>query len=263
MLEAHLRGAFRGAVIDNRDYKWTDSILLNGVRLAKELVDAAAEDPDHRKIVLVGHSMGGLVLRAANCALQDPNFWQQVRSHGLALGAWDRAEIEEKTKSLHGKVNVCALVTMATPNSGAITFAQMHMVGLLLGSVLPFGLKSAGVQDLRTDHIFRVMQHCQVSTDCLTISGSQGNRFGSGVTRAAHRLVSKLATNLREPNDEIVEDASVDLSQSILPHESGLRHRHVRRYVDCTDVRHTTIHGNLQVLNEVTAFINACNCDGS
>jgi len=265
-LEAHLRGDFPAAVVDNDSYTWTDSILVNGARLAKRLTKAAERDARETCVILVGHSMGGLVCRVANCALSDPGFPQHVRANARAIGMLDLCEIDELV-GLNSSVHVCGIVTLATPNSGAMTFAQMHALGALLGLALPLNLRSAGIQDLRTDHIFRVLQHCHTDASCLTISGSHGNRFGTGTARTAVRYLSRWVTNLREPNDMIVEDESVDLSRSILPHESGLRTEHVRRYVDCTDVSHTSIHGNPRVLESVSSFIArciaACGCDNA
>jgi len=67
--------------VDNQSYNWQASILSNGVELAKALLDAPAADG----VALVGHSMGGLVCRVANCALTDPNFLNVVNAHKAEL----------------------------------------------------------------------------------------------------------------------------------------------------------------------------------
>jgi pimeloyl-ACP methyl ester carboxylesterase len=253
-LESYIRTAFPCASVDNQSYKWTDSILVNGVRLARDLALDAQSNPPHKQVVLIGHSMGGLVCRVANCALSDPEFYRHVRDRAHALSYWDRAEIEE-ARGIVGSVSVSGLVTLATPNSGAMTHGQMHAIGIVLGLVASLKLGSDGVSDLRTDHIFRVLQHCQTDVRCLTISGSYGNRFGATVRQSAYRRIAQWTAGLREPHDLIVEDQSVDLSSSILPHERGLQPTHQRRYTDCTDVTHLSIHGNPVVLQRVADFI--------
>ena len=61
-----------------------------------------------------------------------------------------------------------------------------------------------------------------------------------------------LAASLHLPNDMIVEDRSVDLSQSILQDEllshPSEKYLHVRVYRDCTDVIHATMynHGKIR-----------------
>ena len=61
---------FPNAIIDNQRYPWTDSVVLNGARLARAL--QTSHVADERPLVLIGHSMGGLVCRIANLLLRDP-----------------------------------------------------------------------------------------------------------------------------------------------------------------------------------------------
>jgi hypothetical protein len=161
--------------------------------------------------------------------------------------------------SLH---RVGSIVTLATPNSGAMTHSQVSMFAHILHTGLkivrkPAWAGSEGIADLRTDRIFRILQHCSTSTPCLTVSGSWGNRFLRGMKGGAYRTLSPWIANMREPHDLIVEDESVDLARSILPHEFIDPPEHRRAYVDCTDVTHTSIHETPKVHELVTNFIRS------
>jgi hypothetical protein len=257
MLESALRGAY--PLIDNRTYTWTDSILVNGVRLASELVAASLVNQNERHVALVGHSMGGLVCRVANCALTDPGFRQHVRAHAKALSPADQNYIDTANLT-PGIVTICSMVTLATPNSGAMRKGQLGALALLLNVLKPAPLRSAGIQDLQTDHIFRVLQHCSSNTPCLTMSGSFGNRFGQGATRITYRFLGGWLATVEEPHDLIVEDESVDLSRSILPHELKGPVEHQRAYLNCIDVTHTSIHADPQVHKAVIAFLASTRC---
>src|SRR6266404_8014884 len=85
----------------------------------------------------------------------------------------------------------------------------------------------------------------------LSISGSGWNRFKKAPTPAIF-WGPHLAASLHLPNDMIVEDRSVDLSQSILQDEllshPSEKYLHVRVYRDCTDVIHATMynHGKIR-----------------
>src|ERR1700723_1197185 len=73
-LENFLDAKFPKAKIDNHKYEWKDSVVMNGTRLA----DSILGDPsmDGRPLVLIGHSMGGLVCRVANLILSEPDVIQ-------------------------------------------------------------------------------------------------------------------------------------------------------------------------------------------
>lgn len=221
--------------VDNQTYDWEATILRNGVELAQALLAAPAADG----VALVGHSMGGLVCRIANCALTDPNFLNIVAAHASEFHATDIAHITATPLALH---RVGAVVTLATPNSGAMTHSQMALLAYLLQPAAPLWVKSEGVSDLRTDRIFRILQKCRTPTPCLSVSGSWGNRFLRGVKAGAFHRLLQWTANMREPHDMIVEDESVDLARSVLPHEFVVPPEHHRAYIDCVDVTHTNIH---------------------
>jgi pimeloyl-ACP methyl ester carboxylesterase len=56
-LSDFIKTTFPNAVVDNQKYIWTDSVVLNGARLAKTVFES--RDAMKRPLVLVGHSMGG------------------------------------------------------------------------------------------------------------------------------------------------------------------------------------------------------------
>jgi len=237
--------------VDNQTYDWEATILRNGVELAAALIAAPAADG----IALVGHSMGGLVCRVANCALTDPRFKTVVTTHAKGFQKDDLDAINRT--ALGEGLRVGAVVTLATPNSGAMTHGQMSVLAHALHLVRPLWARSEGVADLNTDRLFRILQHCRTPTPCLTISGSWGNRLirGSGSITAHHLL--QWTMSMREPHDMIVEDISVDLTQSILPHEFTVPPVHQRLYVDCIDVKHTNIHETAAVHTLVADFIGS------
>lgn len=239
--------------VDSRTYDWEATILRNGVELAAGLVAAPASDG----VALVGHSMGGLVCRIANCALTDANFLNIVEEHKAEFRASDIKPVLNAKLGLH---RVGSIVTLATPNSGAMTHSQVSMFAHLLYTGLkmvgkPVWVGSEGIADLRTDRIFRILQHCRTPTPCLTVSGSWGNRLLRGVKGGAYRTLSPWIANMREPHDQIVEDESVDLGRSILPHEFIDPPEHHRAYIDCTYVTHINIHERPKVHEMVTNFI--------
>jgi pimeloyl-ACP methyl ester carboxylesterase len=237
-------------VVDNQTYDWEDTILRNGVELAKTLLAAPAADG----VAIVGHSMGGLVCRIANCALTDPNFLNVVDEH---KAEFDPAIIRQVLARPLGQHRVGSIVLLATPNSGAMTHSQTAILAHLLQGAanrlqLALFAKSDGIADLRTDRIFRILQHCRTPTPCLTVSGSWGNRFLRGIKGSAYHRLLQWAANMREPHDQIVEDESVDLGRSILPHEFTAPPEHQRAYADCTDVTHTNIH-ETDAVHDLTA----------
>ena len=174
--------------------------------------------------------MGGLVCRVANCALTDPHFLDHVRDYAKGLNKPDRDAI--RNARLSPTCQVRGIITLATPNSGAMTYGQMAMLANIVLPFLPLWTNSEGVHDLCTDRTFRVLQHCQTKTPCLTVSGSWGNRFQRGPINGTVNRILKWAASLRDPHDKIVEDISVDLHQSILPHEFVGATLHVRKYLD-------------------------------
>ncbi|MGB8479763.1 MAG: hypothetical protein WCE63_13155 [Acidobacteriaceae bacterium] len=247
-LETTINSSLPGSLVDRSTYDWKDPVMINGLRLAHEIVDSAEKRP----VYLVGHSMGGLVSRVAAIALHDPQaMWQHLN---LLPVEWnfDRAEAKSLCSTLQKRA-IAGVVTLATPNSGAVTHGQMSLLAHFFRR--SFSSHAASIVDLTTDHLFRFLQRYAVDIPTLSISGSALSVFSKQA-----RGPLRVAMGLKMPNDGIVEDASVDLTQSVLPNEivnsPSARYLHVRAYPDCTDVWHTDIHGNMRVQEFVVEFIS-------
>jgi pimeloyl-ACP methyl ester carboxylesterase len=248
-LSKFIESKFPTAIVDNQKYTWTDSVVLNGARLAKAILDHP--DAKGRPVILIGHSMGGLVCRVANLLLTQPGLIPQNRLIFQNYCDGDGNDFEALIglgldRNEARTINL--VVTLGTPNSGAMLKAQLSALGDLVGKALAF--KFTSLKDLNTARLFQLLQYFSVSTPTLSISGSGWNRFKKApagpIFWAPH-----LAARLQLPNDMIVEDRSVDLAQSILPNEvlsaPARKYLHVRLYTDCIDVIHTTIYDHWKV----------------
>jgi hypothetical protein len=245
-LEQFLASTFPNATIDNTSYNWHDSVLVNGARLAQQIL----QGPQNRPLVLIGHSMGGLLCRGANVIFQDPKKFDFLASNlapQLTYKQIDSAEIATYRFSNATMPPPTAVITLATPNSGAMLHGQISGIPALLKLALnffpPTNLES--VADLTTDRLFRFLQNFSSTTPMLSISGSKGNRFARG-SGSITSWLGKRGLRMELPNDLIVEDRSVDLHYSILPNETihmgNAKYLHGRCYLDCTDVWHSNIY---------------------
>jgi pimeloyl-ACP methyl ester carboxylesterase len=260
-LEQFLKKTFPQCATDNQSYDWKDSVLLNGARLAKQVLNANTDRP----VILIGHSMGGLLCRVANVALTDPpGFISLAKSLAPQL-TYRKVDVLDVAalQLVLPKNPVTAIITLATPNSGAMLAGQVSGIPYLLKTALnlfpPTNLES--VADLTSSRLFRFLQNFSVSTRTLSISGSQGNRFA----KASGQLTAwaaKAGIKMEMPNDLIVEDRSVDLQYSILPseilHHGKAPYKHARCYMDCVDVAHTNIYDNHNVRELMVDFLQRC-----
>jgi hypothetical protein len=134
-----------------------------------------------------------------------------------------------------------------------VTHGQLSLLAHFLRK--PFSSYANSVVDLTTDHLYRFLQRYAVNIPALSLSGS-----AVSVLSNQARGPLRIATGLKMPNDGIVEDVSVDLTQSVLPNEIvnslSSRYLHLRAYPDCTDVWHTNIHQNSLVQDFVVEFIS-------
>ena len=260
-LEGFLRNALPLATIILHSYDWKQSVLRSGAQLAHSVLAKTAKD---RGLFFVGHSMGGLVCRVANVILNDPvGFaaripWLMPFNYNDDINFLKRFDF-----SNYSSCKVNGIVTLATPNSGAML--QGQVTGLLAAAQLGAGffssLRHQSVLDLTTDKLFRLLQGFAVSTPILSISGSVANRFATGSGQIG-KILTRAGLNLTLPHDTVVEDVSVDLTKSILPNEcvnhGASSYVHLRAYEDCTDINHFSIHKNQVVADYVIDFVARC-----
>src|SRR6266478_1102419 len=234
-LATYLETEFPNAEVDNQSYAWRDSVLLNGARLANHIRNKTSGRP----LVLIGHSMGGLLCRVANVILCDAvGFLHQVSTSAadLTYKEKDLRDIEGLSFDKGTMPVPNLLVTLATPNSGAMLEGQVSGIPYLLKTAFhlfpPTNIQS--VADLTSSRLFRFLQNFSVGTPTLSISGSKGNRFARGSGQIA-TWSGKRGLRIEMPNDLIVEDRSVDLNNSILPSEivqhGKSPYEHVRCYL--------------------------------
>lgn len=180
-----------GIDIELFDYDWTQSLETSGRDLARRLAELR-----HRRISLVGYSMGGLVARVA---------------------AAD-----------HANPRVTSVVTLATPNYGALGTAQL----LALGQEVVGGLRlisplfqCPGVMDLtRASELMRsrraraevraaVADKRYASVPALYFHPDRSWRdLGTGMGLAAGVLAATGLTRIPRPNDGIVSEDSNDVT---------------------------------------------------
>jgi pimeloyl-ACP methyl ester carboxylesterase len=261
LLEQHLASKFPNAIVDNRSYDWRDSVLVNGARLANLILKIVGERP----LVLIGHSMGGLLCRVANTIFQDPGLFDHLTSAGQhGYNGNDIVEIGNFGFRYAKKMPTPSLIAMlATPNSGAMLHGQISGIPALLKLAAhlfpPTNLES--VKDLTTDRLFRFLEHFSVASAGISISGSKGNRFARASGTISGWLGSK-GIRINMPNDLVVEDQSVDLNSSILPNEithfGKGKYLHARCYTDCTDVWHSNIYDDWNVRDLLVDCLQRC-----
>lgn len=253
-------------VTDNRNYAWRQPILHSGIELANQILQAIRGNAAIERIVLVGHSQGGLVSRVAVAALcahddlamyvhildgEDPYYFGRAARDLETLAAQFRAELERAPELIR------AVVMLGTPNAGAFTHGQLSLMatiavraGLLVGNIT--GLSN--FEELTTEKLFRVLQNVEVrDVQYLSISGSLFNRYRlAGWSRLSELpVISRMAPSLDLPNDTVVEDESVDIREAPLPSEIAdldTQYRHIRTYRDCTSVGHTMVQSDANVL---------------
>jgi pimeloyl-ACP methyl ester carboxylesterase len=246
-LEIKIKADFSHSQVDRTTYIWQDPVVINGLKLAVEVMQV----PESIPVYLVGHSMGGLISRVAAAALTDPQAMLQHLSSVSFAWNFEQEEAKALCSSIQQRT-IAGLLTLAIPNCGAVTHGQTALLAYFFRKA--FSTKARSLVDLTTDHLFRFLQRYSVDIPTLSISASGVNSFS---TRS--RAPFKIAIGLRVPHDGIVEDVSVDLNQSVLPNEVinslSARYLHIRAYPDCTDVWHTTIHGDLKVQQFVSDFI--------
>jgi Putative serine esterase (DUF676) len=261
-LETTIKGILKNCTVDNVSYSWTDFVLLSGVRLARSVLQTVQGDTagTFKKIILVGHSQGGLVCRIAVAALCDPDgMLKSLRDLNVAnlpyysVPIGELEKMEDTIKSLNIKSKIVGVCTLATPNAGTFTFGQLaiqaQLVFFAAKKVAAFG-GWKNFDELTTDKLFRILQAVNVDeVNYLSVSGSGVNRYSSVSARTVSQVpyIKRLGLYMELPNDMVVEDASVDMAKAPMPceiHDLPAQYTHVRSYLNCTDVSHMGIHSH-------------------
>ena len=235
--------------VDNRDYLWKNPVVETGPELARQVL-ATAESGDD--VLLVGHSQGGLVCRMAAIALKGTRrgtAGQPIRE----IQDWQKEQRERR-----GQVGNVGVVTIGTPNCGALTLGQMSVITELVArAALPLA-DYAGLYNLKyltTPQLFRELEHWSVNANYLTVSGVRVNRFRKGLWDRAADITpaDKFAVRLEKPNDGIVEDSSTDLRQSLIRPEVDLErcYRHRRAYRNSIELGHCDLQASEDVFEVI------------
>jgi triacylglycerol esterase/lipase EstA (alpha/beta hydrolase family) len=263
-LKAFIKTACPNAIVNNRSYAWKDSALVNGIRLASDIV----QEPlyQDRDIVLIGHSLGGLVCRVANVAMRDPDAaltWSAATLRAFGYAASEVQAVINLAKGPGWLRSVAGIVTLATPNSGALLQGQVSNIAALVQQAANIfaPTRVSCVADLTTSRLFELLQHAHSDTKMLSISGSRWNRFATASGQVT-RWTGLGGIKLDMPHDYVVEDQSVDLARSILPnevvHRGSAPYLHMRAYTDCTSVTHTSIYDHQFVREAIVEFLRRC-----
>lgn len=233
--------------LDNKDYEWRAPVVDSGL----ELADCILASGQSEKVLLVGHSQGGLVCRVAATALTgEPRASNEDATDQII--EWQ--ELQLKGGKFPGKL---AVVSIATPNSGAMTFGQMSIAAersarfVLLAAELLDGVFN--YKDLMTPRLFKTLENWRVPVRHLSISAVCVNRYSRRTLRDWSVVVPMklISVRLDLPNDNVVEDSSSDLRQSLIPPEINLDgdYRHVRAYPGSVDLDHSNVRESKAVVN--------------
>lgn len=230
---------------NNVSYCWRDNIVKSGLNLAAEVL-ATKNDS---KVLLIGHSQGGLVCRVAAVAL--------VGQHLETCGTYTRKILRWQAQS---KLKNCfsgelAVVTIATPNTGAMTFGQMSLAAELTARTVLEAADWSGfhnVRDLMTPRLFEEFQNWRVNARYLSISGVSVNRYSRGSVAKLTEFwpVKRVSVRFDLPNDLVVEDSSTDLRQSLIPPEIDVAelYQHVRTYPTSIQLDHFNVRESPEVV---------------
>lgn len=234
---------------NNETYEWRDMILCSGLSLATSVLASGYKD----KVLLVGHSQGGLVCRVAAVALTGRHlgttsfYTQRVIDWRRKHGAPDK---------FSGKL---AVVTLATPNSGAMSFGQMSVAAEILTKSTMEAARVLGnvcnLGDLVTPRLFQEFENWRVHAKYLSISAVCVNRYRRGLLRnlAALLPIRRISVRFDLPNDNLVEDSSTDLRQCLIRPEVDLTncYRHTRVYPNSIELDHKSVRESSDVANVI------------
>ena len=239
---------------NNKDYEWRDEVVDSGLNLAKEVLETARGGD----VLLVGHSQGGLVCRVAAVAL--------AGEHVGTCGQFTKRIIQWRSRNGAPKEGSMKLgvVTIATPNAGALTFGQISVAANLLGRAIKRAASllvgSRNLQDLTTPRLFQEFENWHVDARYLSISGVCVNRYKRGLVRDLAELwpLKRLSVRFDVPNDLLVEDSSTDLRQSLIRPEIDLinSYRHVRVYPKSISLDHWGVRRSGEVVKVIATNLD-------
>ena len=229
---------------NNECYRWRNEVVESGLSLADRVLGATATGS---KVLLVGHSQGGLVCRVAAVALV-----------GECIGKG--GEVTRRIKQWQSRAETSrgrrlGVVTIATPNAGALTFGQMSVAAELLARTVMGAarllLGFADAKDLTTPRLFQEFENWRVNARYLSISGVCVNRYNRGLIGNLAELCPTRRVSIRfdVPNDCVVEDSSTDLRQSLFRPDVdlGANYKHVRAFPTSTVLWHSDIRDSGEV----------------
>jgi hypothetical protein len=256
------------ASVVTRTYVWSSPVLETAITEAEDICERDRTTDD---LVLVGHSQGGLLCRliaACICqpegvrlGLSEEKVCALSKSNGLQsrlLNLEEHANRKAVTERLLG------VVTIASPNNGALTFGQLSMLGRMLskaGRFVASGLGQANWTDLATDRLFRILQYVNIDTvRYLSVSASGVNRFSplKHGDLSLLPIVDRLGMHLDLPNDGVVEESSANLANATWKTEVKdvtVQHEHVSWYLGCGAATHTSVHSRQEVATLIAARI--------
>ena len=240
----------------NYAYDWKDQIVTSGFQLAREVLEYNTTE----HVMLVGHSQGGLVCRVAAVALKG----RSIRNCGPftnIITEWQRCNGNNVFNEGERRL---AVVTIATPNAGAMSFGQMSVAAELLGRTImettSLLTKLRNLEDLTTPRLFQEFEKWHVDARYLSISGVCVNRYSRGAVRNLAELwpLRRVSVRFDVPNDLLVEDSSTDLRQSLIRPEIDLtdNYRHFRAYPRSISLNHSGVRESDEVGNLIVENLN-------
>ena len=236
----------------NQGYAWMDTVVDSGLKLANSVLEAKGNS----RTLLIGHSQGGLVCRVAAVALAG----NHLGSNGIyteRINVWRQEQ--QDNEALQNIPKRLAVVTIATPNAGAMSFGQMSVAAELVARTtmeaasLLHGMDN--LRDLTTPRLFQEFENWIVRAKYLSISGVCVNRYCRGsVADITHLFpIKRIPVRFDLPNDNLVEDSSTDLRQSLIRPEVDLtsNYRHIRMYPNSISLNHSSVRESSDVVNVI------------
>ncbi len=234
--------------VNNCSYDWKMPLVESGLELADAVVSAEGTD----RVLLVGHSQGGLVCRVAAVALVG-----ECLQPGAGGGITELIQQWRQKKNIpkFGTGKQLGVVTIGTPNAGAMTYGQMSVATELVGRVVTKAVALldvvANLEDVMTPRLFQEFEKWRVDARYLSISGVCVNRYNRAVVAKLLEVLpmKRVSVRLDVPNDQVVEDSSTDLRQSVIRPEVNLadNYRHVRAYPGSISLDHSGVRESPEV----------------